>query len=490
MKLTSKRYIAKSVAATLAVLVLSTSGCKKFLDVNDNPNLPEQVDVPLILPSAQAAIGHVLGNHFQIYGSIWGQYWTQSPFSSQYKSIDQYQPSSNDFDRPWGILYNDAFTDLEIIIGYKGQEKYKQYAAIAYMLKAYDLQVITDAFGDAPLKEAGQGDQNFSPRYDSQQEIYDSIFSYIDQGQALIDAGSEFLPGQEDLIFYDPAEGHTDMNKWIAFGNTLKLRAYLRIALKDQAKARAGILALQGKPFLTEDAKISYSQTGGNQNPLNAEMIGLGGTQNLVASATCVNAMKALKDPREIVFYRRVPATGIVTPVPQGSFNTTPTVTISTPSYVVGARANDPLSALAPVKFISAAESYFLQAEAVVRGYLTGDARTLYQEGIAASFASYEIDPGTYITDVVAAWPAATEQQIIAIITQKYFAMCGNQGFEAWTEWRRTGYPTFFVRSQASVLGAGIFPQRMLYPNTEITRNSNFPGLKTVTVKMWWDAKD
>ncbi|HEY0610695.1 MAG TPA: SusD/RagB family nutrient-binding outer membrane lipoprotein, partial [Chitinophaga sp.] len=252
----------------------------------------------------------------------------------------------------------------------------------------------------------------------------------------------------------------------------------------------AGILALQGKPFLTEDAKISYSQTGGNQNPLNAEMIGLGGTQNLVASATCVNAMKALKDPREIVFYRRVPATGIVTPVPQGSFNTTPTVTISTPSYVVGARANDPLSALAPVKFISAAESYFLQAEAVVRGYLTGDARTLYQEGIAASFASYEIDPGTYITDVVAAWPAATEQQIIAIITQKYFAMCGNQGFEAWTEWRRTGYPTFFVRSQASVLGAGIFPQRMLYPNTEITRNSNFPGLKTVTVKMWWDAKD
>jgi hypothetical protein len=484
MKLISKRYIAKSVAATLAVLVLSASGCKKFLDVNDNPNLPEHVDVPLILPSAQAAIGHVLGNHFQIYGSIWGQYWTQSPYSSQYKSIDQYQPASNDFDRPWGILYNDAFTDLQIIIGNKGQEKYKQYAAIAYILKAYDLQVITDAFGDAPLTEAGLGDQNFSPRYDPQQQIYDSIFSYVNQGQALIDPESAFLPGAEDLIFGG------DMDQWTAFGNTLKLRAYLRIALKDPTKARAGILALQGKPFLTEDAKITYSQTGGNQNPLNAEMIGLGGTQNLVASATAVNQMKALNDPRVNVFYRRVPATGIVTPIPQGSFNTTPDVTISTPSYVVGARASDPNSALAPVKFISAAESYFLQAEAVVRGFLTGDAKTLYQEGITASFTSYGIEPGTYITDVVAAWPAGTEQQINAIITQKYFAMCGNQGFEAWTEWRRTGYPTFFVRSEASVLGNGLYPQRMLYPNTEITRNGNFPGLKTLTTKMWWDVKD
>lgn len=484
MKLLSKRYITKSVAGALAVLALSVSGCKKFLDVNDNPNLPEQVDVPLILPSAQGAIAHVLGNHFQIYGSIWSQYWTQSPYSSQYKIVDQYQPASNNFDRPWGILYNDALQDLQIIIGYQNQEKYKQYAAIAYLLKANDFQVITDAFGDAPLTEAAQGDANLNPSYDSQERIYDSIFSYIDKGLALIDNSSAFLPGAEDLIFSG------DMDKWTAFGNTLKLRAYLRIALKNEAKAEAGIAALQGKPFLTEDAMISYTQTGGNQNPLNAEMIGLGGTQNLVASATCVNQMKAMNDPREIVFYRRVPATGIVTPIPQGSYNTTPSETISTPSYVVGARASDPLSALAPVKFISAAESYFLQAEAVARGYLTGNAQTLYQQGIAASFASYEIDPGNYITEVVAEWPAATEQQINAIITQKYFAMCGNQGFEAWTEWRRTGYPTFFVESEASVLGNGLYPQRMLYPNTEITRNSNFPGLKTITQKMWWDVKD
>jgi len=483
MKWINNSYIKKSVAGMLAVLALSTSGCKKFLDVNDNPNLPEQADVPLILPSAQAAIAHVLGNHFQIYGSIWGQYWTQSPYSSQYKALDQYQPNSANFDRPWGILYNDAMQDLQVISKRGNVEKYKQYAAIAYILKGFDYQVITDAFGDVPLTDALMGDANLNPHYNPQQEVYDSIFKYIEQGQALINNSSDFLPGNEDLIFGG------DMDQWEAFANTLKLRAYLRLSERDSVKAKAGIAALAGKTFLAADAQINYVATGGNQNPLYAEVLGLGLTQNLVASATCVNAMLALHDPRVNKFYRPVPATGIVNPIPQGSYNTTPTATISTPSYVVAARANDPNSALAPVKLISAAESYFLQAEAAARGWLGGNALALYQQGITASFTSYTITPGTYITDVVAQWPADRTAQIKAIITQKYFAMCGNQGFEAWTEWRRTGYPDFFVRSEASNLGNGLYPERMLYPNTEITRNSNFPGLKVVTERVWWDVK-
>jgi hypothetical protein len=483
MKLIKNRYIIKSAVAGFSVLALFVSGCKKFLDVNDNPNLPEQVEVSLVLPSAQAAIAHVVGNHFQIYGSIWAQYWTQSPYSSQYKSIDQYQPNSAGSDRPWGILYNDAMEDLQTISRSAGPAKYNQYAAIAYILKAYDFQLITDAFGDVPLTDALQGDANLNPHYNTQQEIYDSIFKYIDQGQALIDDQSEFLPGGEDLVFGG------DMLQWDAFANSLKLRAYLRLSEVDSVKAKAGIAALAGKPFLMEDAMVSYSATGGNQNPLYAEMVGLGRTQNLVASATCVNAMAALNDPRLNVFYRPVPATGVVTPIPQGSYNTTPDVTISTPSSVVAARPTDANSALAPVKLISAAESYFLQAEAAARGWMGGDARSLYQQGITASFAAYDITPGAYITDVVAQWPADRTGQLKAIITQKYFAMCGNQGFEAWTEWRRTGYPDFFVKSEASNLANGLFPERMLYPNTEITRNSNFPGLKTVTERVWWDTK-
>lgn len=481
-----KKHITKSAAGILTALSLTFAGCSDFLDVNENPNQTTEALPSLVLPSAQAAIGMVLGNHYQIYGSMWSQYWTQNRSSSQYKIVDQYLLQGSGFDRPWQILYADGMEDLQLIINQANAEPVKQYAAIAMILKAYDLQMLTDAFGDIPMKEALQGEAlNLNPHYDPQAEVYDSIFALINRGLSLIDESSEYLPGSEDLIF----EG--DLNKWTAFGNTLKLRAYLRLSEVDATKAAAGIATLVGATFLTEDAQINYSQTGGNQNPLYAEMVGLGRTQNLVASETAVNQMKALNDPRLLAFYQYASGTTSINPIPQGSFNTPPSAAypLSLPSPNTGAAPRSTASALAPVKFMSAAESYFLQAEAAARGWLAGDARSLFEQGITASFESYHVTPGAYITTAVAAFPATgLAAQLKAIITQKYFAMNGNQGFEAWSEWRRTGYPDFFVQSVESSLTPGQFPQRFLYPNTELTRNPNFPGAKVVTDKVWWDA--
>jgi len=67
--------------------------------------------------------------------------------------------------------------------------------------------------------------------------------------------------------------------------------------------------------------------------------------------------------------------------------------------------------------------------------------------------------------------------------------MTGLQGFEAWTEYRRTGYPTFLVVSKASLLGGALMPQRLLYPNSEAISNLNFPGLVPVTTPVWWATK-
>lgn len=479
----TKQHIIKSAAGFLAVLSLSMTGCSKFLDTNENPNKSDNVEANLLLPSAQAAISYVLGNQYQIYGSMWGQYWTQAPTSSQYKIVDQYAVQASNFDRPWQFLLADGMKDLQAVIKQGNTPKYQQYAAIALILKAYDFQLVTDAFGDIPVKEAAKGDDGIlTPHYDTQKEAYDTIFSLINQGLALIDEESDLAPGAEDLIFGG------NMASWRAFANTLKLRAYLRLSEITPDAAAAGVASLQGATFLTEDALISYSSQGGNTNPLYAEMVGLDLTRNLVASETTVSQMYAFNDPRLTTFYQIAADTDKVVPIPQGSFNTQPEYSVSLPGSAVGADPRKPASALAPVKFISAAESYFLQAEAVSRGWLTGDAKALYQQGIEASFSAYKVSTGSYVSDRVAEWPADKTGQIQAIITQKYFAMCGNQGFEAWTEWRRTGYPDFFVTSEASDLGAGKLPVRMLYPNTELTRNPNFPGAKLITDKVWWDA--
>ena len=149
------------------------------------------------------------------------------------------------------------------------------------------------------------------------------------------------------------------------------------------------------------------------------------------------------------------------------------------------------IAAIAPVKFISAAESYFLQAEAVARTWAPGDVDALFKAGIKASFDALGVPAADYNTYVATApdaqLPADMAGRIRVIITQKYYAMNGFQGFEAWTEWRRTGHPNILVKSQASALGTNELPARLLYPDTEITRNANFPGLKLITDKVWWD---
>jgi Starch-binding associating with outer membrane len=476
----------------ILILIAISAGftaCKKYLDVNTNPNLSSTASVELLLPSAEAAIGQALGNPLQIYGSIWAQYWTQNPTSSQYRSLEQYAVSTTAFDRPWRMLYSDALQDLQEILNLtQGKSASNQYTAIALILKAYDFQLLTDAFGDVPLTQAATPGVT-NPVYNPQSEVYDSIIAYVNRAITLIDTTADVTPKTDDLIFQG------DMGQWLRFANTFKLRALLRLSQVAPQKAAAGIKTLNNALFLTRDAQIQYSTVGGNQNPLFSEMLGLGRTQNLVASETVTKYMTQNNDPRAGVFFNRYVNSSndmdTIIGIPQGSFRTNTRV-VSFPSAAVGANATNDQSANAPVKFMSASESYFLQAEAVVRGWLNvgTPASMLFQQGIRASFASYNV-PGveTYLsTSPAARWPSRPTEQIRAIITQKWLAMTGNQGFEAWTEWRRTGYPDFFTVSRASTLGNTRMPVRLLYPSSEVTRNLNFPGIRQIYENVWWDV--
>ncbi|MGN6180287.1 MAG: SusD/RagB family nutrient-binding outer membrane lipoprotein [Mucilaginibacter sp.] len=475
------------------VAAVGFSGCKKYLNVNQNPNNPDNADPTLLLPTTQAAISQVIGNSFQVFGNIWAQYWTQSPLASQYKTMDQYAPTNTDFDRPWLNLYRVALVNSDLIT--KSTEPgLENIKGIAYLMKAYSFQVTTDAFGDIPLSQALQPTVYANPKYDTQKAVYDSIFMYINKALPLLNASGATSPGSQDMIFQG------NMAQWIAFANTLELRAYLRLSNVDPATAQAGIAALYktNPAFLTTDATITYTSTGGNENPFYNEEVALGKTQNVVASSTVVNAFIRNNDPRLYKFFviYNNPQKDSLESIPQGSYLAYNQKIVSPPSPLVGAQAINPASATAPVKLISAAESYFLQAEAVARGWATGDAIALYTSGIDASFAATGAGSDTeYINhapDGLAALKNAVtvNDKVKAIITQKYYAMCGFQGFEAWTEWRRTGYPTFFVASAASTIASGQKPLRMLYPNSELTSNLNYPGTVFIYKPVWWGLQN
>jgi hypothetical protein len=480
-------FSSKQLFLLLLISTIGFTGCKKYLDVNDNPNNPDTATPALLLPTVEASVGQIIGNSFQFNGGIWAQFWTQSPTASQYRTIERYDPANSNYDRVWLTIYRNALINAQLIIDNKVNSPYAK--GMAYVLKAYTFQVATDAFGDIPLEEALKGAQFSSPRYASQELVYDSIFNYIDKGVVLLNTATAPDLGEQDIIF----QGDTE--KWKAFANTLKLRAYLRLSQANPSKAQAGIAALYSSnaAFLTEDAAIQYTTTGGNQNPLHNEMVALNRTQNIVASGTAVKAFNANNDPRVFAFYNVISGSTVdtIAYINQGSYAANSTKRVSTPSALVGGTAIDPASATAPVKLMSASESYFLQAEAVARGWAAGTVSTLFTQGITASFDAVGLSANTaaYLASAPDAQLTADPADVLKkIITQKYYSMCGFQGFEAWTEWRRTGYPNFLVRSAASTLGANDrVALRMLYPNSEITTNSNFPGNVLIYTPVWWD---
>ncbi len=476
-------------------LLVTTSSCKKYLDVNKDPNVSQTATVQTLLPSCQVYIASAMGVDMEINGSIWAQFWTQSPNASQYRPLEQYNVNAQNYETPWTNLYAGGENLVQLDKLALAQNK-KQYRAISFLLKAYMFQVITDAWGDIPFSQALLGDSGVtSPKYDAQQAIYTGLLGMIDSANALIDPSDPVLPGSDDLIYGGK------MGQWTKFSNTLRLKILLRLSQKDPGTAQAGIAALfaSNPTFLGsgDDAQVNFSSTSGNKNPLYSEQAGLGFVQNLVASATCLDSMLSNNDPRISVFYEP-DANGAFTGILQGNYSTSVS-TESIPSFNVAGDAQNSQSALAPVKFLTGYESCFLQAEVFARGWATGSDTSLFYQGIAANFNSYSnnfpdtVNATTALANYEASayWASypsggSATQKIRAIITQKWFSMCGNQGFEAWTEWRRTGYPDFFTISKSSLIGNN-FPRRFLYPYSEVTRNLNFPGIKGVTVPVWWD---
>ncbi|HVI47809.1 MAG TPA: SusD/RagB family nutrient-binding outer membrane lipoprotein [Chitinophaga sp.] len=473
-------------SAVLFFSLMTMGGCKKFLDINTDPNHAADVPVTYLLSSAEGELSFAVGNTLAIAGGVWGQYWTQNPSSSQYKLYDQYSPDASTFGNVWEVMNSDALEDMQQVIDNGKATNKPQYVAIATILKVYTFQLSTDLWGDVPFSQALQGKNNLSPAYDKQSDIYNGLVKMLDDAIALINPDDPNVPGNDDLIYQG------DMNLWLRFANTLKLKIGLRLSKADPARAMSIVKSLEGKEFMGsgETGKQDFNATGGQQNPLYGAIAGavLGKVQNLVASSTAIGFFNGHNDPRLKAFFDPTPA-GTFVGIPQGSFNAqTSGAPISPPSAKTGANANNPKSASAPVILISDYESSFLQAEAVVRGWLSGDAAALYADGIRNNFAAYGVTGvDGYLAQPDIAFPVSgSAAQTEAIITQKWAAMCGNQCIEAWTEWRRTGFPSFFVLSQGSIIGPGRFPQIFLYPASELTRNPKVPPQHNVFDKVWW----
>jgi len=525
----------KIIITAMAALVLGASSCKKYLNVNQNPNISQTATVKTLLPAAQLYVASTVGVDLQINGCIWGEFWTQDPGANQYRQLEQYAPNQDYFSTPWNNLY-EAGENFFQLYKLADSQKKTQYMAIALVMEAYTFQLITDAWGNAPYTQALKGqfaDSNItSPKYDSTRTIYFGIIANIDSALSLMNPTAAVLPGADDLVYGG------NMTQWEKFAYTLKLRIYMRMSEIDPIDAQAGITAIYTDPKFQQvgfigqgdDAFIGFGYNTNNESPLYSEELGLGqGVQNLVGSNTCIDSMNSNGDPRAYLFYEGTSSssgTNIVG-IPQGDYeSTTLSTAFSIPNVYVAGDAANSSSGKAPVNLLTSWESYFLQAEVVAKGWQSSSSGysddSLFYHGIMASFNYYSTQLtaaySTFFTNIgfplpltssvyqdyisgawlqngiggtgVGYWTVYPTTGTFAqkqrfIITQKWFAMCGNQGFEAWCERRRTGYPDFFVLSPNSLIGP-TYPERFLYPTSESSRNLNFPGLQALTAPVWW----
>ncbi len=481
---------------TLSLLLMITS-CEKALDINTDPNNAsfEQGTPELVFPAAVASTAGMFGGQYAILGGIWAQYWSQSASSSQYRYIDSYNVSQSDFSRGFDETFAGALNDYNFVIKKSEELENWRFFLMGTVMKAYTYQVMVDLYDTLPYTEAFQGVENLNPKFEDGYAIYTALIAELDNALSK-DYASTPVGGNTDVVF----DG--DINEWVNFANTLKLKLYLRMVYAQPAEAEAGIKVLydNNASFLTKDASLAIFQDLPNKsNPLYEDNIRqLNTATNLRASMTFLSFLQANGDPRIAAYFTKATdGSNTYKGINQGDYNNSDPalLTIS----VAAMKATD------PVQFISAAESHFLQAEALERYYGGAGAKEKYDAGVTAAFAQYgfESDASTFV-DGAYSYPSTGtfEEKLEQIIVQKWASFPGSHSLEGFFEKNRTGYPKSspvystdpsyvageIVFPKTGVTG-GKYPKRLIIPDTERKTNPNTPAVVPLTTNVWWDKK-
>lgn len=521
----------KKIIYTFVILALTLVSCSDFVDVNTSTNNPLSETVPprLVLPGAQALAFNtqVGGTRMNQLGSVLSNSWAGNVnrvtggFSREFT-----QNFDNTFyDGIWDGIYLNV-NNFQDIINTKLPNQ-ENYIAIAKILKAYYMQYIVDLYGNAPYSEAFKGRNNLTPVYDDDKAIYRALVKEIEEARELI-ANS---PDADEAISDVMLGG--DMDKWVSFANTIELRLLLRQSnLTDNETVTyrntklTELMALND--FITQDVTINpgYSEANDDQQNIffNDYVSDAAGTspQNrnfIVPSshfATFLNGTQTapyntvgLVDERRFRMFTNPAPDGVVSNTVGGV--TQGDVTIAAGGNapldsnlsrlgigitgLVNGSANGGNTSLQNgsrrngfVMLVS--ESYFLQCEAAVRypTIFTQDAKTLFEQGITASFAFYSptytgatlpaLDAQAYITASDSysgiGWTASSNK-IEAIMTQKWLALTSIHGIEPYIDFIRTGFPLTPLPLTAS---GTLKPKRLIYPLSEyVSNSSNVPKL-------------
>ncbi|HVW62945.1 MAG TPA: SusD/RagB family nutrient-binding outer membrane lipoprotein [Puia sp.] len=467
----------------LAVLSLGAVSCKKELaNINKNPNYTENPQPDYLLTATEKLmVDAYWGVDNNMNSSLlFVQHWAKI----QYTDPDFYKFDNSAFDSLWKAGYARGVTNLNKIISIAEEQNHTNYKGVALTLRSWVFQLLTDAYGDIPYKQAGNIDSFLTPKYDAQEDVYKGLLDDLKTAQAALDPAGPAVAG--DPLY----EG--DIVSWKKFTNALRLRIALRIADRDPDLSKQVLTDIQAEGGVyfeanTDAASLVYKDSP-NQNPVSTIF---DTRQDYRISKTIVDRLAALNDPRLPVYAQLTDsAPRIYKGVPNGlQTNDANNLGLSKTS-----RPGDYFRAPhAPGVIMSYAEVLFDLSESVARGFISGNAADLYKQAVTASLNQYSIDTTaikTYLLQPSVQYDAGNFKRSIG--EQKWIALFG-QGLEAFAEWRRLDYPQL-TPAVASVLKPGEMPVRFIYPGTEQSLNgANYTkavehqGPDELTTKLWFD---
>jgi len=493
----------KYIILTTLLFAISMVGCKKtFLSQEVNPNQPSVASSANLLSGAEATTAARLNNVTYAYLSVWMGYTTPSGNYVPSPTLEQYSFTNTSF-QVFNAIYNNLANYNAVITQAAADPSTNNYAAIAQIMSALCYQELVDNYNDVPYTQALNSKLYLFPAYDAGQAIYNALETRLDGAIATINSsGSAANPGSADIIFGG------NMASWKKFANTLKLRIALRqsniaantAALKTEVAKTASEGYLDDVTFAVANAGYSNSDlNSGQQSPfyLYYGFSASGGEQTGHAyyrlNTFFKNFLGGFSDPRLQQDF--APVGGVMVSLPLGGSNGALTNSV-TSSYGPGLDIGPTMNATV----LSGAEACFLLSEGVLGGYVTSSntAQYYFEHGITASFVAVGLTAGAAATYYGQAgvpnvnWAASSANYQKAIITQKYIALAGYGSFEAYNEFRRTGYPDLTAaRSiKSGALGTGNAPTRIYYPSTEFSQNlaavSAEPTVNVFGSKIFW----
>ena len=481
------------------LLAIMLGSCKKSdFDINSpNPNQPSTVPPNYVLSAALSSTASSVLAGDGDFANGWMGYW--ATYGEQSPAVLSYNITSDSYAENWDDTYV-ILENYKFIEDQSAQADKAYSLAIAKIMKAFHFQRLVDLYNNVPYNDALIATNSF-PKFDEGGAIYKDLILKLDSAVDII-KGANVLTvetlGSNDVMF------HGDMELWVKFAHTLKLKILMRQTEISGGPAyiQSNLTGLTTDDFLGagEDAGINpgYSNSSEEQqSPLwrnvgyNTDGSPNGGHFYNRANSYAVDFYKATNDLQRIEKFYEENRAGIIRGRAFGSSD------VGQGNDVISGFGSGILRAPTMDAYILPAfESLFIQAEAAERGFIPGDPVALFKEAVTESFrllgvADYEnaarafySQPSDKVNIDVAS------NKISTIILQKWAALNAYDPVESYSDWRRLGIPADLPVSEYPGTTATHIPYRLLYPTSEYHYNAtnvNDQGnINQFTSKVFW----